>query len=113
MMASTIGAEAVEGLVLHAHDTIACSARQQPLGNELLAAKADDHDLAAEVRVHREVLQRADRHDRQRRVDGDAAAVIVRQPDDVVDIGIFRQQLGLDALDRKLAACRRRTARSC
>jgi len=40
--------------------------------------------------------------DRERRVDRDAAAIIVRQPHDVVDVGIFWQQLRLDALDRKL-----------
>ena len=36
------------------------------------------------------------------RIDRDAAAVSMRQGHDVVDIGVFRQQLGLDALDRKL-----------
>jgi hypothetical protein len=84
------GAKAVEGLVLHAHDAVGCLAWQQPFGNQLLAAEADNHDLAAEIRITRDVLQRPDRHDRQGRGDRNAAAVIMRQRDDVVDIGIFR-----------------------
>jgi hypothetical protein len=55
------GAEAIESLTLHAHDAAGCPARQQLLGNKLFAADADDHDLAAEIRVQREVLQRSDR----------------------------------------------------
>ena len=72
------GAEAVERLVLHAHDAVVGAVGQQPLGNEFLAAETDDHDFATEIRILREVLQRADRHDRQRRRDGNAAAIIVR-----------------------------------
>jgi hypothetical protein len=34
-----------------------------------------------------------------RRVDGDAAAIVVGEGDDVVDVGIAREELGLDALD--------------
>ena len=69
----------------HPHDAAVGPFRQQPLGNEFFAAEPDHHDLDAEIRIQREVLQGADRHDCQRRIDRDAAAVIVRQADDVVD----------------------------
>ena len=62
------------------------SRRQQPLGLQLLAAEADDHDLAAEVRVLADVAQRPDRDLRIGRVDRDAAAVAVLEADDVVDV---------------------------
>src|SRR6266849_2630788 len=61
------GAETVEGFILHPHDMAVGAIRQKPLGNEFLAAEADDHDFAAEIRIHREVLQGSDRDDRQRR----------------------------------------------
>ena len=76
--------------------------RQQALGLQLLAAEAHDHDLAAEVRVQADVAQRPDRDQRVGRVDRDAAAVAVLEADDVVDVRVARQQLGLDALDREL-----------
>ena len=76
--------------------------RQQPLGLQLLAAEAHDHHLAAEVRVQADVAQRADRDHRVGRVDGDAAAVGVLEADDVVDVRVARQQLGLDPRDREL-----------
>jgi hypothetical protein len=61
------GAETVKGFILHPHDMAVRAVRQKPLGNEFLAAEADDHDFAAEIRIQREVLQGSDRHDRQRR----------------------------------------------
>ncbi len=94
------GTEAVKGFVLHPHDGIADAFRHQPLRRELFAAEADDQDLAAEIRIECEVLQGADRHHRIRRGDRDAAAIGMRQRHDVVDIGIFRQELGADALHR-------------
>ena len=60
--------------------------RQQPLGLQLLAAQADHHHLAAEVRVQADVAQRADRDHRVGRVDRHAAAVAVLQPHHVVDV---------------------------
>ena len=49
--------------------------RKQALRLQLFAAQADHHHLAAEVRVEADVAQRADRHDRIGRVDGDAAPI--------------------------------------
>ena len=44
-------------------------------------------------------MDRADRHDRRRRIDRHAAAVKVVEPDNAVDVRVFRQQFGLDPLD--------------
>jgi len=102
MIASTIAPNPLEGLVLHAHDAVADAFRHQPLGAKFLAAKADHHHLAAEIRIEREILQRADRHNGLGCGDRDAAAIGMGQRDHVVDVGIFRQQLGTDFLDRVL-----------
>ena len=64
-------AEAVERLVLQLQNgrvrcplaALAVCRRHQPFRLQLFAAEADDHHLAAEVGVAREVLQGADRHD--------------------------------------------------
>ena len=74
--------------------------RQQAVGLQLLAAQAHHHHLAAEVRVERDVAQRADRDLGAGGVDGHAAAIGVLQADDVVDVRVQRQQLGLDARHR-------------
>ena len=63
--------------------------RQQPVGLQLLAAQAHHHHLAAEVRVQRDVPQRADGDDRVGRVDGHAAAVAVLEADDVVHVRVI------------------------
>ena len=76
--------------------------RQEPIRLQLLAPQAHDQQLAAEVRIQADVAQRADRDDRVRRVDRDAAAVAVLQADHIVDVRVLRQQLGLDPLDREI-----------
>ena len=76
--------------------------RQQPLRLQLLAAEPDHHGGAAEIRIEADVAQGADRHGGAGRVDRDAAAVGVLEPDHVVDIREARQQLGLDAPHREL-----------
>ncbi len=75
---------------------------QQSLGLQFFAAEADHHHLAAEVRVQADVAQRADRDLGARRVDRHAAAVAVLEADHVVDVRETRQQLRLDALQRKV-----------
>ena len=78
------------------------SRRQQPPRLQLLAAQADDHRRAAEVRIETEIAQCANRNLRAGCVDRDAAPVIMGQRDDVVDVGKARQYLRFDALDRKV-----------
>ena len=100
--------EALVLFVLEPHDIEAAavggdrdrSGWQQALGLQLLAAQAEHHHLAAEVRVGGDVAQGADRDHRIGRVDGDAAAVAVLQRQHAVDVGVLRQQLGADALGR-------------
>jgi hypothetical protein len=97
------GAKTPERLILHAYNA---SARfgalgEQPFGNQLLAAQSDHQHLAAEIRIARDVLQRADRDRRLRRVDRDTAAIGMRQHNDVIDERVLWQQLGLDPLERE------------
>ncbi len=54
---------------------------------------------AAEVWVEAEVAQRADGDFGAGGVDGDAAAVVVGDGDDVVDVGIVGEEFGFDAAD--------------
>ncbi|SPR99610.1 hypothetical protein CBM2634_B100003 [Cupriavidus taiwanensis] len=69
---------------------------------QLLAAQADDHHLAAEVGVQRDIADGADRDACIGRVDGHATAIGVLQADHVIDVGVLRQQLFLDAAHREL-----------
>jgi hypothetical protein len=89
--------EAGETLILHPQNIGVVRRRGQPLGQQqfglqFFAAKTDDHDFAAEVRVARQILQRADRHRGAGRVDGNSAAIGVCDRNHVVDARIFRQQ---------------------
>ena len=97
--------EAVVLLVLHADD-VRCGGEdgegagwQEAYGLEFFAAEADDHGRAAEVGVEAEVAEGADGNLGAGCVDGDAAAVGVGEGDDVVDVGVAGEELGLDALD--------------
>src|SRR6185312_12889368 len=76
--------------------------REKPFRLQLLAAEAHDHRLAAEIRIEADVAQRADRYAGARRIDGDAAAVSMLEPDDIVDIRKARQQFSLDPSHRIL-----------
>ena len=89
-----IGAEAF--MVLHPHGVTPTLG--EPFGHQLLAAQANHQHFAAEIGIARQALQGADRHHRLRRVDGHAAAIGMGQHHDVIYVGIFGQQLGLDAL---------------
>ena len=75
---------------------------QQAFRLQLLAAQADHHHLATEVRVQADIAQRADRNDRVGCVDGHAAAIGVRERHHVVHVRVLGQQLGLDALHGKV-----------
>ena len=92
-------AEADQAFILHAHDVAATGLADQPVGLQLLATQADHHQLAAEIRMAREVLQGADGDRRIPRIDGHAAAIGVVQRHHVIDIGVFREQIPLDAAD--------------
>jgi len=98
-------AETVRLFVLHPDDIgIAHAGRghafgQQQFGLQLLAAETDDHHLAAEIRIARQILQGPDRYRGAGGVDGDTAAIDMGHRHDVVDVRIFRQQLLADALD--------------
>ena len=69
---------------------------------QLLAAETDHHGAAAEIRIEADIAQRPDRNFGVRRIDGDAAAVSVFEPHHVIDVSIFRQQLGANARHRML-----------
>ncbi len=84
---------------------------QQQFGLQLLAAEANDHHLAAEIGIAGQVLQGADQDGSARRVDGDAAAIGMRDRHHVVDVGIFRQQLLARSGPARTRPCRRRIAR--
>ena len=83
-------------------DDLYAAGRQQALGLQLLAAQADDHDLTAEIRIQRDVAQRAYGDDCIRRVNRHTAAVAVFQPNHIVNIREARQQFLLDAADGKI-----------
>ena len=79
---------------------------EQALRLQLLAAQAEHHHLAAEVRVAGQVAHGSDRDDRVGRVDGHAAAVAVRQAHHTVHVRVLRQQVLLDAFDREFEHAR-------
>ena len=98
-------AEAAMLFVLEAHDVRLfredgqLAGREHAQGLQFFAAEADDQRIAAEVGVEAQVAEGADGDLRAGCVDGDAAAVVVRDGDDVVDVGVARENLRLDAAD--------------
>ncbi len=94
--------EAVVPVVLQAHEVLAAAGafparRKEPVGLQLLTAEADDQHFAAEVRVQREVAERADGDRCAGGVDRHPASVGVLERHHVVDTGVPRQQLPPDA----------------
>ena len=71
----------------------------EALGRKLLAAEADKHELPAEVRVQGNVADEALRHLCFRRVDGDAAAVLMIDRDHIVHVGVLWKKVPADAGD--------------
>ena len=76
--------------------------RHHPHRLQFFAAQAHHHHFAAEVRMQRQVAQRANGNGRARRIDSHSAAVRMRDRDHVIHVRIARQNLRLDAPHRKI-----------
>ena len=93
-----------DGRILFEHAQ--CAGGDHAGGLQFFATEADQQNFSAEVRIQAQVAQCADGNSRARRVDGHAAAVVMRDGDYIVHMGIVRQHLGLDAPHRVIHRCR-------
>ena len=92
----------VAGVILQGQDVFGGDVLggQHPVVGQLFAPEAHHHDLAPKVGVPDQVAHRTDGQIRQRRVDGDPAAVGMGDGHHAVHVGVFRQQLFFDPLHR-------------